>query len=172
MCVRCCTGDEGRPLGTGLQEQVSNHLKLRRLRAGVVSVKEKARGILRQVRIKETNASKPLMKCRKRMNGVKTGRSSLAQDKSEGRPVYCSGGVRHEGGVNLISGSCVERGNLSPRCEGRNSSGGPTRVRVPMRGTGAEQPVVAVKSMKVDGAKGLYDLVLFYGQLVRGGTGE
>ena len=26
----CCTGDEGRPLGTGLQEQVPNHLKLRR----------------------------------------------------------------------------------------------------------------------------------------------
>ena len=36
-----CTGDEGRPLGTGLQEQVSNHLKLRWLRARVVSVKEK-----------------------------------------------------------------------------------------------------------------------------------
>jgi len=35
------TGDEGRPLGTGLQEQVSNHLKLRWLRARVVSVKEK-----------------------------------------------------------------------------------------------------------------------------------
>jgi hypothetical protein len=26
--VASCTKDEGRPLGTGLQEQVSNHLKL------------------------------------------------------------------------------------------------------------------------------------------------
>ena len=38
-----CTKDEGRPLGTGLQGQVSNHLKLLWLRAMVVSVKEKSR---------------------------------------------------------------------------------------------------------------------------------
>ena len=38
-----CTKDEGRPLETGLQEQVSNHLKLLWSRAMVVSVKEKAR---------------------------------------------------------------------------------------------------------------------------------
>jgi hypothetical protein len=35
--------DEGRTLGVGLQEQVPNHLKLRWLRARVVSVKEKSR---------------------------------------------------------------------------------------------------------------------------------
>ena len=40
---RGCTRDEGRPLGAGLQEQASNHLKLHRLRVSVVSVKEKAR---------------------------------------------------------------------------------------------------------------------------------
>jgi type II secretory pathway pseudopilin PulG len=40
--VRCCTEDEGGPLGTGLQEEVPNHLKLLWLRARVVSVKEKA----------------------------------------------------------------------------------------------------------------------------------
>lgn len=39
---RGCTRDEGRPLGVGLQEQAPNHLKLHLLRAGVVSVKEKA----------------------------------------------------------------------------------------------------------------------------------
>ena len=33
--------DEGRPLEAGLQEQASNHLKLRWSRARVVSVKEK-----------------------------------------------------------------------------------------------------------------------------------
>ena len=41
--VRCCTRDEGRSLGAGLQEQVPNHLKLQRLRTAVVSVEEKAR---------------------------------------------------------------------------------------------------------------------------------
>jgi hypothetical protein len=40
--VRNCTRDEGRPLGVGLQEQAPNHLKLRWLRARVVSVKEKS----------------------------------------------------------------------------------------------------------------------------------
>jgi len=35
---RGCTRDEGRPLGTGLQEQVPNRLKLHGLRVFVVSV--------------------------------------------------------------------------------------------------------------------------------------
>ena len=37
-----CVRDEGSPLGAGLQEQASNHLKLLWLRARVVSVKEKS----------------------------------------------------------------------------------------------------------------------------------
>jgi hypothetical protein len=63
--AQCFTEDEGRPLGTGLQEQVPNHLKLRWSRARVVSVEEKAELRLCQVRVKKTNASEPLMKCRK-----------------------------------------------------------------------------------------------------------
>jgi hypothetical protein len=39
----CCTKDDGRSLGAALQEAASNHLKLRWLKAMVVSVKEKAR---------------------------------------------------------------------------------------------------------------------------------
>ena len=38
-----CTRDEGGPLGAGLQEQASNHLKLLWSRAMVVSVEEKSR---------------------------------------------------------------------------------------------------------------------------------
>jgi hypothetical protein len=38
----CCTRDEGGPLGAAIQVGASNHRKLRRLRAGVVSVTEKA----------------------------------------------------------------------------------------------------------------------------------
>ena len=40
--MRNCARDEGRPLGAGLQEQVSNHLKLLWAKAIVVSVEEKA----------------------------------------------------------------------------------------------------------------------------------
>jgi len=39
----CCTEDESRSLGTAMQVEVSNHLKLLWTKAMVVSVKEKAR---------------------------------------------------------------------------------------------------------------------------------
>ena len=38
----CCISDEGGPLEAANQVEASNHRKLRRLRAGVVSVTEKA----------------------------------------------------------------------------------------------------------------------------------
>jgi hypothetical protein len=43
MAARNCAEDEGRPLGAGLQEQASNHLKLLWSKAMVVSVEEKSR---------------------------------------------------------------------------------------------------------------------------------
>jgi len=39
----CCTKDEGRSLGTAMQVEVSNYLKLPWSKARVVSVKEKAK---------------------------------------------------------------------------------------------------------------------------------
>jgi hypothetical protein len=42
ISVRDCARDGGGPPGAGLQEQASNHLKLRWLRARVVSVKDKS----------------------------------------------------------------------------------------------------------------------------------
>ena len=78
--VPCCTRDEGGPFGTGVQALVPNHLKLRWSRARVGSVQEKARRT-RQVRVKETSGSEPLMTCRNCRDGVKTGRVLLAQEK-------------------------------------------------------------------------------------------
>jgi hypothetical protein len=40
--MRCCAGDGGRSSGAALQGEAPNHRKLRRSRAGVVSVAEKA----------------------------------------------------------------------------------------------------------------------------------
>ena len=40
---RSCAEDEGGPLGVGLQELISNHLKLLWSKAMVVSVQEKSR---------------------------------------------------------------------------------------------------------------------------------
>ena len=39
----CCAKDEGKSLGTAIQVEVSNHLKLPWSKARVVSVKEKAK---------------------------------------------------------------------------------------------------------------------------------
>jgi hypothetical protein len=53
--------------------QAPNHLKLLWSKAMVVSVKAKGAARPRQVRATKTNASKPLMTCRKPDDGVKTG---------------------------------------------------------------------------------------------------
>ena len=60
------------PSGTALQGEVSNHRKLLRLRAVVVSVAEKAHG-MRQVRAGKANVSEPLLKRRKRSGVIETG---------------------------------------------------------------------------------------------------
>ena len=83
--VRCFTGDEGRSLEVGLQEQASNRRELHWLRANVVNVAGKGGARLRQVRFKETNESEPLMTCRNVLNDVETGtRTSVPRIKVEG----------------------------------------------------------------------------------------
>ena len=47
-----------------------------------------------------------------------------------------------------------------------------TRIRVPMRCTGAEQPVVVMKPGNAGGAKGLRHSVSSTGQPARGGARE
>ncbi len=132
-----------RPLASGVQALVANRLELPWSRARVVSVKEKARQTC-QVGVGKTSASEPLMKRRNCMVA------------SEPRRLGCLG--MSAGDTCLLParrpalrwresdlGSYLELENLSPRCQGRSPSGSPTRIRVPMRGTGAEWPVVAMK---------------------------
>jgi len=71
--LRCFIKDEGGPLGVDLQEQASNHHKLRGLRARVVSVDGKGGAGLRQVRVRKTNVSELLMTCRNVLTEVETG---------------------------------------------------------------------------------------------------
>src|ERR1035438_8403609 len=73
------------------------------------------------------------------------------------KPVYGRGGIRHpalrwpESVGRRLSGTWEPR----LRCKRRSPSGRTIRARVRKRSRGAEQPVVAVKSWKQDGAKGL-----------------
>ncbi len=139
-------------------------------RARVVSVRGKGGPRVRQVCVEKTNESEPLMMCRKPWMSSKPGSNIWPGTEPGRRPVYCLGGDRHEGGVSSTTGSRAERGNLSPRCQGRPSSGRPMRGRVPIRGTGADRLVVAMKPGNAGGAKGSGRSALGAGQPAMGGT--
>lgn len=100
-----CIEDGGRPSEVALQGEASNHPKLLRLRAGVVSVVGKVALPVRQVRARKASASEPLMKCRKRIDDIKTEAFFLSRDKSGGNLFYRPGGVRHAGGASLVQAS-------------------------------------------------------------------
>jgi len=75
-CVQpCCTRDEGRPLAAAVQAEAANRPLRLRSRGVVVSELGKGRARPGQVRTVESNASEPLMTCRKRRNDVETGGS-------------------------------------------------------------------------------------------------
>jgi len=80
----CCTRDEGRPLEAAVQAEASNHPLLLPSREVVVRELGKGRARPGQVRTVESNASEPLMKCRKRRNGVKTEGESLPREECGG----------------------------------------------------------------------------------------
>jgi len=95
----CCTRDEGGPLGAGVQARALNYLELRRLRAWVVNVEEKARQRSCQVRAKETSVSEPLMNCRKRSVDARTGGGGPPGRSVGGDLKPGPRGIRLEGGV-------------------------------------------------------------------------
>ena len=87
------------------------------------------------------------MTCRKRIDDVETGEKSLTRDKSGGRPDCCPDDIRHEGGVKLSWALARNVGTCAPMRREKSKEADLPRVRVPMRGTGAERPVVAVKAL-------------------------
>ena len=82
---------------------------------------------LRQVRIKKTNASEPLMKCRKNESDVETGIETLSREAGGELPVYGSTGVRHEGGVILIQAWVRNVGTCRPDAKGDAQAGSPRK---------------------------------------------
>jgi hypothetical protein len=90
-----CLIDEGRPLGTGWQEQVPNHLRRLWSKALVVSTKEKAWEEPGQVTGKKRTAREPLMTCRKRRDDVETAGVSLTRDELRRCLFTDRSGIRH-----------------------------------------------------------------------------
>ena len=97
--------DGGGPPGDGLQDQFSNHPALRGDEIPGGERIGRRRGDPRQVRTRKANASEPLMSCRKIHNRHRKQTSFAVCDEVQQGPVYWLGGVRHEGGVNLVQAS-------------------------------------------------------------------
>src|SRR5437868_1762556 len=119
--VRNCTRDEGRSFEAGSQVQASNRCKLLSSKAMVVSVAVNVGTISRRVRLREASASKPSMKCRKRIRRCQNRGVTLPPGSVRGNPEVCPSGIRHVGGAklnqalvrNVIKGR--DRKRLKPR---------------------------------------------------------
>jgi Reverse transcriptase (RNA-dependent DNA polymerase) len=96
--MRCCMRDEGArrsawwPFAVVLQGKIANHREVRRSRAGVPSVAEKA--CLERVRCGFTKASEsePPLKCRKRIGDIRNRSLVVAPGRAWREPVYWPGG--------------------------------------------------------------------------------
>ena len=80
----CCTRDGGRPPEAAVQAEASNRPLLLPSREVVVRELGKGRARPGQVRTVESNASEPLMRCRKRRDDVKTEGVSLPREECGG----------------------------------------------------------------------------------------
>jgi len=114
---RSCTRDEGRPLGTGLQEQVPNHLKLHGSRARVVSVEGKGMAKTVSDEVQGDEEDEPL-KVSKAYGRCQNWGAVVTPGQAQGEPVYCLGGIRHKGGVNLYQALVRNVGTCRPDAKG------------------------------------------------------
>ena len=164
----CCTSDGGGPSGFAVQAEIPNHRKLRRLRAGVVSVAVEVSRVAGQVCDEKTNVCEPLLTHRKRKRrhrnrilwvGSGQRRAFRGAPSAGERPACGLGGARCIGGVSSSQALVWNRRTCRPDSDDRewvrfaywSREGGPQAVmavsgRVPMRGTGADRFVVAMKA--------------------------
>jgi hypothetical protein len=148
--ARNCTRDEGGPFEFGDQEPISSHRKLLRAKAVVVSVAETpGQDFGRHGRERRAQANR----CRSVESGlgdVRTGgdpSSGISSGDALIRPVRHPACRRRE----ARPGFRMERENLCfvtpPACRDKPQAAPTARARVPKRGAGAEQPVVASKAL-------------------------
>ena len=140
-----CTRDGGRSSEAGSQVLASNHCKLLSSKAMVVSVAAKGGTRSRQVRSGEASESEPLMTCRNALYDVKTGGATFSRDQLGGGPETCPSGIRHIGGAKPDQAFVWNVRTCRPDAKGEAQVAETARARVPMRGTGAEWPVVGLK---------------------------
>jgi len=85
------------------------------------------------------------MKCRNATGDVKTGKSSRSREQFGSWPEDCPSDIRHVGGAKPDQALVWNVRTCRPDAKGDVRAARTARIRVPMRGTGAEQLVVERK---------------------------
>ena len=93
----------------------------------------------------EASESEPLMTCRNAKDDAKTGVASIFRDQFGGGPEACPSGIRHIGGAKPDQALIWNVRTCRPDAKGDVQAAETARARVPMRGTGAERPVVGMR---------------------------
>ena len=159
----CCASDGGRSSGVAVQAEIPNHRRLRRSRAGVVSAAGDVSLLAGQVCDEKTNMCEPLLTHRNETTmaskpGSVGGPGTKARHggPSVGElPVCGPDGARCIGGVSSSQALAWNRRTCRPDRDGQGfwpregepQAANTASARVPMRGTGADRPVVAVRAL-------------------------
>ena len=159
----CCASDGGRSSGVAVQAEIPNHRRLRRSRAGVVSAAVDVSLLAGQVCDEKTNMCEPLLTRRNETTMASKpgsvggpGTKARCGGSSVGElPVCGPGGARCIGGVSSSQALAWNRRTCRPDRDGQGfwpregepQAANTASARVPMRGTGADRPVVAVRAL-------------------------
>ena len=159
----CCAGDGGRSFGVAVRAGFPNRRRLRWSRAGVVSAAGGVSLLAGRVCDEKTNVCESLLTHRNETTmaselGSVGGLGTKARlgGSSVGELCVCGpGGVRCMGGVSSSRALAWNRRTCRPgrdglgfwRREGEPQAASAAGGRVPMRGTGADRPVVAVRAL-------------------------
>jgi hypothetical protein len=131
--MRNCTRDEGGPFEAGSQVLVSSHRKLLSSKSDGGERCGNAGTRSRQARLREASASKPSMKCRKRIRRCQNRGLTLPPGSARGNPEACPSGIRHVGGAKLNQALVRNVRTCPPMQRERSQAAQTARIRVPMR---------------------------------------
>jgi hypothetical protein len=106
--VRNCLTDEGRPLGTGLQEQVPNHLWRLWAKSKVVNAKGKGLARTRSGDRQEEDRKGTTIEVSKAYGRCQNRGGIVTAGQAPAKPVYGRSGIRHERWPELAN-EAVER---------------------------------------------------------------
>ncbi len=133
----------------------SNNLSLLGLRGQVASERKRAIQMV-HVRARKMNKTESPLWRREVENRVKTRGLPALWDKLGQCLFMDPSGARRRGGMILAQAPVWNVGTCRFDVKGKVQAEETASAKVPMRNTGTEQSVVAMKSSKKDGAKGLY----------------